>query len=244
LGFLLIIAHNETRLGGASLFKQLMVSNGEIRFPVTIRNYVRSDFAQIIALQAISFPPPFPAELWWSEAQLTEHVKRFPQGALCVVLDDQIIGTMTALRTSLGIEEQQDWAAVTDHGYIRNHNPEGDTVYVVDLCVSPAYRQFGLGKWLMHSMYETVVYLHCRRLLGGGRMPGYHRVADRLTPQQYVDRVTTGQLKDPVLTFMLNCGRLPVGIVANYVEDEQSMHYATLMEWRNPFLTNTYLEEN
>ena len=39
-------------------------------------------------------------------------------------------------------------------------------------------RKAGIGKWLMQSMYETVVHKRLKRLLGGGRMPGYHRVAD------------------------------------------------------------------
>jgi hypothetical protein len=87
----------------------------------------------------------------------------------------------------------------------------------------------------MQSMYETVVQLGCSRLLGGGRMPGYQQYANLLTPQQYVDEVTSGVKYDAVLTFLLNCGRLPVGILPNYLEDEQSAHYAALMEWRNPF---------
>lgn len=203
--------------------------------PVTIRNYGRSDFAGLIDVQAESFPPPFPSELWWNEEQLAEHVTRFPEGAICAEMEGTIVGSMTSLRTNLEQGENHDWASVTDNGYIRNHNPQGDTLYVVDICVAPAYRKFGLGKWLMQSMYETVVYLNCARLLGGGRMPGYGAVADTYSPEEYVDRVAAGELTDPVLTFLLRCGRLPVGVVANYLEDEQSANYAALMEWRNPF---------
>ncbi|WP_229264026.1 GNAT family N-acetyltransferase [Cohnella cholangitidis] len=203
--------------------------------PVTIRNYERGDFAKLISLQALCFPPPFPSELWWNEEQLSEHVTRFPEGALCAELEGEIVGSMTALRITLDDRHTHDWASVTDEGYIRNHEPTGDTLYVVDICVAPGYRKLGLGKWLMQSMYETVVHLGCNRLLGGGRMPGYHLHAGKLTPQQYVDEVTTGGKYDPVLTFLLNCGRLPVGIIPDYLDDEQSAHYAALMEWRNPF---------
>jgi len=202
---------------------------------LTIRTYERGDFANIIALQAECFPPPFPSDLWWNPDQLTEHVTRFPEGALCAVVDGRIVGSMTALRVTIKDGKPHTWASVTDEGYIRNHDPEGDTVYVVDLCVAPQYRKHGVGKWLMQSMYETVVHLGCRRLLGGGRMPGYGEHADKLDPWEYVDRVSAGELFDPVITFMLRCGRLPVGIVAGYLEDEQSAHYAALMEWRNPF---------
>ncbi len=127
------------------------------------------------------------------------------------------------------------WEEITDNGYIRNHNRNGNTLYVVDIGVRPAYRKLGLGKWLMQSMYEVVVHQKLERLLGGSRMPGYHRYANEMTAEQYVDAVINGKLTDPVITFLLRCGRTPVKVVANYLEDAQSCNYALLMEWRNPF---------
>ncbi|TJY44216.1 GNAT family N-acetyltransferase [Cohnella pontilimi] len=217
------------------MLKHLRVTDGERMLPAVIRNYGPADFQGLIEVQAQSFPPPFPSELWWNEEQLREHVTRFPEGALCVEIDGGIVGSMTGLLRTLDDSHPHDWARVTDNGYIRNHEPDGDTLYVVDICIAPAYRKFGLGKWLMQSMYETVVFLGCRRLLGGGRMPGYHKVTDEISPERYVEQVVSGERKDPVITFLLRCGRLPVGIAANYLEDEESRGYAVLMEWRNPF---------
>ncbi|BBI33675.1 putative N-acetyltransferase YkwB [Cohnella abietis] len=218
------------------MHKQLKVSDGHRMLPLTIRNYDRRDFAKLIALQGLCFPPPFPSELWWNEAQLAEHTARFPDGALCAEVEGVIVGSMTALRTSVQDGENHTWASVTDNGYIRNHEPHGETLYVVDICIAPEYRKLGIGKWLMQSMYETVVHLNCSRLLGGGRMPGYYEFAGTLTPHEYVHLVSIGQKYDPVLTFLLKCGRLPIGIATNYIVDEQSNHYAALMEWRNPFM--------
>jgi ribosomal protein S18 acetylase RimI-like enzyme len=217
------------------MHKHIRVTDGVRMVPALIRNYVPADFDGLIEVQAQSFPPPFPPELWWNKVQLSEHVNRFPEGALCVEIDGRVAGSLTSLRMTVRDGDRHDWASVTDKGYIRNHEPEGDTLYVVDICVAPAYRKFGLGKWLMHSMYETVVYLGCRRLLGGGRMPGYHLIAGEVTPERYVEEVTEGRRKDPVLTFLLRCGRLPIGVVPGYLEDEESKGYAALMEWRNPF---------
>jgi ribosomal protein S18 acetylase RimI-like enzyme len=218
------------------MHKRWIATDGQTMAPAVIRNYAAADFAELIAVQAASFPPPFPPELWWNVRQLAEHVARFPEGALCAEIDGRIVGSMTALRRTLRNGERHDWETVTDGGYIRNHEPTGDTVYVVDICVRPEYRRFGLGQWLMQSMYETVVQLGCRRLLGGGRMPGYRAHADRLTPEAYVERVVRGELRDPVLSFLLRCGRTPVGVARNYLEDEDSLGCAALMEWRNPFL--------
>jgi len=216
--------------------KEIYVFHGDMAKKAIIRNYTASDFTALIRIQQESFPPPFPSELWWNEEQLTNHVTLFPEGALCAEIDGRIVGSMTGLLVDFDpAHPSHTWEEITDSGYIRNHRPDGNTLYVVDICVSPNYRKFGLGKWLMQSMYEVVVRLNVDRLLGGGRMPGYHRYAKDMSAQQYVEHVLSGKLKDPVITFLLRCGRLPIALVENYLEDEESCNYAVLMEWKNPF---------
>lgn len=220
------------------MHKRLMLFSEGKPLPVIIRNYKLEDTEQMIEIQRRSFPPPFPESLWWKPEQLQEHVTRFPEGALCAEVNGQLIGSITGLLVSEERLHDGDhaWAAMTDEGYIRTHDPAGETLYVVDICVVPGYRGAGIGHWLMQSMYETTVQLRLNRLLGGGRMPGYHRHADQMTAEQYLQQVVSGALRDPVISFLLRCGRMPVGIVADYLEDEESCNYAALMEWRNPFI--------
>ncbi|MCU6797529.1 GNAT family N-acetyltransferase [Paenibacillus sp. WQ 127069] len=217
-------------------FKELFVYHGDKPLRALIRNYSYEDFDALIHIQQESFPPPFPSELWWNKEQLNEHVSRFPEGALCVEVEGEIVGSMTSLRIDTHTKQTgHSWAEVTDNGYIRTHVPSGGTLYIVDICIHPKCRKLGLGKWLMQSMYEVTVQLGLDRLLGGGRMPGYHKVASELTVQQYVQSIMDGQCKDPVISFLMRCGRTPVDIVANYLEDEESCNYGLLMEWQNPF---------
>ncbi|WP_449539830.1 GNAT family N-acetyltransferase [Ferdinandcohnia sp. Marseille-Q9671] len=201
-----------------------------------IRNYGENDFDDLIRVQQESFPPPFPSELWWNKEQLHNHVTRFPAGALCVEIDGRICGSMTGLIVPFDPDHpQHTWEEITDNGYIRNHTTNGNTLYIVDICVSPAYRKYGLGKWLMQSMYEVVVHLNLDRLLGGGRISGYAKHAEDMSAQTYIEKVVDGALKDPVITFLLRCGRTPVQLIENYLEDEESCNYGLLMEWKNPF---------
>lgn len=216
--------------------KELYVCDQERPVPAIIRNYEEKDFSGLIRIQQESFPPPFPSELWWNTEQLNNHVTRFPEGALCVEVEGEIAGSMTGLLVDFDPDQPaHTWEEITDHGYIRNHNPNGNTLYVVDISVRPAYRKLGLGKWLMLSMYDVVVHKGLERLLGGGRMPGYHKKESDLSAEKYLDAVVKGELKDPVITFLLRCGRTPVQVVANYLEDDESCHYAALMEWKHPF---------
>jgi len=216
--------------------KRLYVQGMDRNHRAVIRNYRREDFPELIEIQRESFPPPFPSELWWNEEQLTSHVTRFPEGALCVEVDGILAGSMTGLIVNFDPRHMQHtWEEITDSGYIRNHDPSGNTLYIVDICIRPAWRSMKLGYWLMQSMYEVVVHLGLDRLLGGGRMPGYHRYADQMTPEQYVQAVVEGTIRDPVITFLLRCGRTPIGVVEQYLEDEESCNNAALMEWKNPF---------
>jgi ribosomal protein S18 acetylase RimI-like enzyme len=204
--------------------------------PICIRNYTKDDFDQLIEIQAECFPPPFPSELWWNKEQLTSHVTHFPEGALCVEINGELAGSLTGLVVDFDPNDlRHNWEEITDHGYITNHNPSGNTLYIVDISVKPKYRKLGLGKLMMQAMYHVVIEKGYDRLLGGGRMPGYHKVAETMTPNEYLTAIINGQLKDPVISFLLRCGRVPLGIAENYLEDEESRNYAALMEWKNPF---------
>jgi len=217
-------------------YKQLYVYDSNKPVKAIIRNYTEDDFDQLVQVQKEAFPPPFPEELLWNTEQLTNHISLFQDGALCVEIGGRIAGSITGLIVQLDNgDEDHSWTDITDNGYIRNHDPEGNTLYIVDICISPAYRKLGLGKWMMQSMYETVVQLGLERLLGGGRMPGYHLHSADLSIDQYVEKVLQGELRDSVVSFLLRCGRTPVRPVANYLEDEESMNYGMLMEWKNPF---------
>ncbi|WP_053362003.1 GNAT family N-acetyltransferase [Bacillus sp. FJAT-27251] len=216
--------------------KELYVFDGTMPVKTVIRQYKESDFDALIQVQQEAFPPPFPSELWWSKEQLSNHVRLFPEGALCIEINGRIAGSMTSLIVNYQPgDPDHTWSDITDNGYIRNHQPGGNTLYIVDICISPRYRKLGLGKVLMQSMYEVVVHLGLDRLLGGGRMPGYHLYSNELSIEEYGEKLLAGELRDPVITFLLRCGRTPVKPVKNYLKDEESCDYGMLMEWRNPF---------
>ncbi|WP_173916361.1 GNAT family N-acetyltransferase [Halobacillus sp. Marseille-Q1614] len=200
-----------------------------------IRNYMEQDFNRLIEIQKEAFPPPFPSKLLWDESQLREHINIFPDGCLCIEVEGVVAGSMTAMRTNVKDELDHTWDEITAEGTIRTHDEIGKDLYVVDICVDPSYRSLGLGRQLTQAMYETVIHLQLNRLVGGGRMPGYHKYADELSPAQYVNAVLQGELHDPILTFLFKAGRSPVRPIKNYIEDEESCHYGLLTEWKNPF---------
>ncbi|MDO3411444.1 GNAT family N-acetyltransferase [Saccharibacillus sp. CPCC 101409] len=206
---------------------------------LTIRNYREDDIEALIRIQRECFPPPYPSELWWNREQLLNHLRRFPQGMLCAEIGGAVVGSLTTMIASIDLTApdrlRHTWAEMTDNGYIGTHAPDGNTLYVVDIGVSPSARGLGLGKQMLQAAYELVVELGLDRLLGGARMPGYGRAAAELTPEEYVEAVLSGERRDPVVGFLLRCGRLPVAVARDYLDDEESAGCALLMEWRNPF---------
>ena len=226
-------------------YKSFYVFNENKPVQAIIRNYTEADFAALIDIQSECFPPPFPEELWWSKEQLKNHITLFPEGAICIEIDGKLVGSMTTLLVDFDASNPlHKWEDITDNGYITTHKLNGNTLYVVDISVRPSYRNFGLGKWMMLSMYELVVQLGLERLLGGGRMPGYHKYAKNLSAKQYIAEVVAGTIYDPVISFLLRCGRTPIEVVEDYLQDEESCHYGVLMEWKNPFRNPTYKGEN
>ncbi|WKA59506.1 GNAT family N-acetyltransferase [Planococcus shenhongbingii] len=218
--------------------KQQYVFQDGLPVLATVRNYLEKDFEGLMAVQRESFPPPFPEDLWWTENQLESHLENFPEGALCIEVNGEIAGSVTSLIVDFDpLHPHHTWEDITDNGSIGNHQPDGNTLYIADICVKPSYRKLDLGKLLMQSMYEHVIQFKLDRLLGGGRLPGYHRYANEWTPEQYVQQIISGQIKDPVITFLLRCGRTPVCLVPGYLEDAESRNFGLLMEWKNPFCT-------
>lgn len=77
--------------------------------------------------------------------------------------------------------------------------------------------------------------LNLKRIIGCGRLPGYHKYATQMAVELYAQKVIWGDLKDPVLSFQLRDGFSYCGMMDNYIpEDKESCGYASLIVWLNP----------
>lgn len=210
---------------------------GERAEKVIIRNYKKDDFQAIRQIERECYPPPFPETDLWDDEQLNRHVEVFPEGAICATFLGEIVGSMTTLIIDDRKGTTHDWDRMTAEGYLKGkHDQNGNSLYVADMIVSPSSRRHGIGRLLMQAAYFLVIEMSLERLLGSVRMPGYHKVADQMSPEAYLENVVSGKLRDPVITFMLKCGRKPIRVVHDYMDDHLSRNCAVLMEWRNPFL--------
>ncbi|MEO1232105.1 MAG: GNAT family N-acetyltransferase [Myxococcota bacterium] len=178
----------------------------------------------------------FPGMEAWTLAHIESQTRRFPEGQLCIEVEGALVASCaTLVVSSLDYgEEWHDWARVSDDGYIRNHDPEGDVLYGIEIQVDPEFRGMRLARRLYNARKDLARRLNLRSIIVGGRIPGYGAHADALSARAYVEEVIAKRLYDPVLTTQLANGFVLKRLIPDYLpDDEASRGYATFLEWGN-----------
>jgi predicted amidohydrolase/ribosomal protein S18 acetylase RimI-like enzyme len=199
---------------------------------IILRNIRFEDIGEIIELSKACFPNMEP----WQKDQLESHLHIFPEGQFCIDYDGKIIGSCSSMIVDFDeYEDQHSYDEITDHGYIRNHDPEGQNLYGIDVMVHPDYRRMKIGRRLYEARRNLCQELNLESIIIGGRISNYHKYADKMSPREYVKQVIQQNLYDPPLTFQMMNGFVLKRILSNYLlDDKASAKYATLMEWNNP----------
>ncbi|MGC0773448.1 MAG: GNAT family N-acetyltransferase [Candidatus Acidiferrum sp.] len=208
-----------------------------------IRQMAAADISAVVELEERVFRQ-MPA---WTTGELAQHLSVFPEGQLVAVDESgKIIGTASSLIIDWDdYAESAKWSSITGFGSFATHNPLGKTLYGADMCVDPSARRRGVGSLFYEARKRMVKDRGLKRLLTGGRIPGYAEVAQTMTPQEYVTEVVHGRKKDPTLSFQLANGLIVLDVVPEYLEDPESRSYATLLEWLNPeYAVTVSLEES
>src|SRR5690606_8155633 len=130
--------------------------------------------------------------------------------------------------------DRHTYRQITGDGYFTTHDPNGDVLYGVDVFVDPDYRGMRLGRRLYDARKELCRNLNLRAIVAGGRIPGYHRHANEMSPEEYVQLVRRRELHDPILSFQLANDFQARRVIRNYLpDDKDSLGYATVLEWSN-----------
>jgi predicted amidohydrolase/GNAT superfamily N-acetyltransferase len=199
---------------------------------IHIRQMAAADVPAVEELQRRVYPE----RLAWSADELTKHLAIFPDGQLVA---EEETGALIGSASSLIIDwddyaESAKWSVITGQGTFETHNPLGKTLYGADLCVDPQARRHHVGSLFYDARKAMVRERGLKRLLTGGRIPGYSGASAEITPAEYVAEVVGGKRKDPTLSFQLANGFVVLDVVEDYLEDGESRDYATLLEWLNP----------
>lgn len=73
-----------------------------------------------------------------------------------------------------------------------------------------------------------------RGIVAGGLIPDFAKYKRSMTPQEYARKVAAGDLYDSTLSFQLGRGFQLRGMLRDYIDDQASDNWATLIVWENP----------
>ena len=196
-----------------------------------LRQVRPDDYDALVALQLKCFPGEPP----WTRQHIESQIAHFPEGQICIELDGKVVASSSSLIVDFGdYDDWHSWREIADDGYIRNHDPDGDTLYGIEIMVDPELRGYRLSRRLYGARKALARERNLRRIIIGGRIPGYGAHADRMSAREYLDQVVEKRIYDPVLTAQLANGFALQGLIPDYFPtDHESRGFATYLEWRN-----------
>lgn len=208
-----------------------------VRRPWLLRPARPGDIAGMIDVCQEVYPTSRP----WRPEQLESHQAVFPEGQLIAVDPDsgRIVGAAASLIVRWdNYNMQTTWRDMTGGGFFANHDPvTGRTLYGAEIMVRPSLQGQRVGRTLYLGRRELVRDLKLLRIRAGARLRGYSAYADRVSPQEYTERVVRGEIWDPTLSFQLRHGFTVLDVVPGYLRgDPDSLGHAAVIEWINPLV--------
>lgn len=198
---------------------------------IKVRRLKTTDFERVVQIQQACFPNMKP----WSAAQFQSLLAIFPAGQLGVEYERVLVASSCSHIIKFdSYSETSSWGELTDNGMIGNHDPNGDTLYGIEIMVDPAFRNMKLSRRLYAARQKLVKERNLKRIAIGGRIPNYHKYANKLSAGEYVEKVLDKKIYDPVLTAQLANGFVLKRLLPDYLpNDKESCGYATFLEWPN-----------
>ncbi len=175
----------------------------------------------------------------WNAAQLSSHLRLFPEGQCVAVLQpgETVVGMAASLIVDWDDYHMLDtWEQFTADGMFTNHDPiRGRTLYGAEVIVDPTLQHHGIGDKLYGFRRNLTESLRLRRIRAGARLRGYCTCATEVKPEEYVIEIVEGVRHDPTLSFQLQEGFHVLAVVPHYLSDDpESLGYAAVIEWLNP----------
>ncbi|WP_312126429.1 GNAT family N-acetyltransferase [Brevundimonas sp.] len=201
---------------------------------LTIRNARMADVGAISALVGRVYKDDIP----YTAGMLRGQIAIYPDGQLVVEYMGEIVGYAASFRIDeASAMRAHTWEDITGGGYASRHDPNGEWLYGMEVCVDPARRRLRIGQRLYDARRELCEVQNLKGIIFGGRLPGLSRRKSAYPdPKDYLDAVTARKMNDPVVAFHIRSGFEPIGVLRGYLPtDKQSLGHASHMVWRNPY---------
>lgn len=205
---------------------------------VELRLLQNNDYKELKAVMIGSYTTM--PDSFWSEPQIKTLIRIFPEGQIVITVNGQIAGcALSIIVDHKKFEGVHTYRQATGDYTFKTHDNDGDTLYGVDVFVKPEFRGIRLGRRLYEYRKQLCERMNLQGIVFGGRIPNYHKYSGQLTPKEYIDKVNSKEINDPVLNFQLSNEFFPVKIMKGYLDgDKASREYAVLLKWHNVYYEN------
>ncbi|MDR4507163.1 MAG: GNAT family N-acetyltransferase [Candidatus Brocadiaceae bacterium] len=173
----------------------------------------------------------------YTESMLRGQINHFPEGQFVVEYGDIIIGYCATFQISGELAlKPHTWMEITGGGYASRHDPEGEYLYGMEVCVDPEYRGLRIGQRLYDERKKLCQAWRLKGIVFAGRLPTLHRRFKKYeSVDAYIDEVIKKRVRDPVLSFQLHNGFKIIGVIQKYLpSDLESLGYGVHLVWHNP----------
>jgi len=220
-----------------------------MRRKIRIRQARVDDIEAILSVEKKAWPENLRASREMYESRLGT----FPQGTLVAEGEGKIEGVVVVQIVNFrSVSDVCSWNEATDYGYIRkSHDPQGNTLYGVNLSVSPQ-TQSRVAVALLEAVGKLAIRYNLKQIVLGGRIPSFARylkhycqkngvsvISDKKRDKIAEDYIQAtnrrGNSLDPQITFYQKVGMKIIKLLPNYFEDPASLNYGILLLWTNPF---------
>ena len=118
---------------------------------------------------------------YWKERHIKTLLKKFPEGQIVVLADNIIVGCALSIRVMQDkAESDHTYLDITGNYTFNTHDKNGDTLYGIDVFISPKFRGLRLGRRLYDSRKELCEKLNLKSIVFGGRIPNYIDYAEQI----------------------------------------------------------------
>jgi predicted amidohydrolase/predicted N-acetyltransferase YhbS len=173
----------------------------------------------------------------YSRAELRGQLNHFPEGKFVVMLDDKVVGYCATFRVSGEVcLKPHTWESITADGYGSRHDPDGEWLYGMEVCVDKDVRGYRIGQRLYNARKKLCESLGLKGIVFVGRLPGLAKRIRRYgSADAYLEAVQAKKAKDPVLSFQLQNRFEVLNLVPGYLStDLDSLGYGVHLVWKNP----------
>lgn len=174
---------------------------------------------QLEELQNLVFPTLAPEERFRAVHYL-KHLELFPEGQFVALDGERVIGMSSTIRLNFNFNHaDHTFADIIQGGYMTSHDPDGEWLYGADIGTHPEYRRRGIARALFIAWHELVRRLRMKGQVAVGMMSGYGAMKDRMSAEEYYEKLQRGELEDPTISAQLKVGFEMRGLLKNYLND-------------------------